>query len=660
MKQTLMKKINSLFRTSLLLYIGVLLVQSSFAQQTGSFDRTINFNGNPGWVISYYVPPGYDAAKKYDLVIGLHGQGDTPQNYRDLMLNIGGYAGTPMYNAILICPYLEGANTDLWEPVGDTALVTKSIADAMSAYNIDPEHIYLNGFSLGGRAALRYGLLNYWRFRGLELWSPAIESMDEANNLTSFNYVWQNGKYIPITISVGSSDAFGIIVSTAYQHLSDAGALANLQIFYGLGHLNPQYISYYINSFEYIDSNATSYAMNDAGISNIVSPFEEVCGASFTPVVTIQNKGINNLTSAIINYQTDNGTVNTYNWSGNLIQLEKNKVTLPAQSISAGTHTFKAYTTMPNGVTDTVPDNDGITESFTSITRGVTSIAEGFEGGIFPESGWRQAGSDSAWSWQRLVDGNNNTSGAFAYYPTGKSGANGQSASCIYFDNAVPDNVGKNYSVRTPQFDFTNVNSPTLTYNYAYSPFRNMSVIYADTLAVYYSIDCGNTWNNLLKKGGLELSTTGTGVYDTTGVIFVPTSAQWKQETIDLNLNGLIGQPEVMFSFEDRSQWGNLLYLDNINIAAVTGIVNETRKATINIYPNPNNGQFTLSINARDNANLSIEISNILGEMIYSERLNGFSGAFTRQLDMKDHGSGIYFVSFKTPQSEVVKKVIVY
>ena len=666
-----MKKLTSLFRTALLIYIGVLSVQTSFAQQTGSFDRTINFSGNPDWTLSYYVPANYNVANKYKLIISLHGLGDTPQNMRDIDAYWGQDSGTNFYNAIIVCPYggaYSGGDStadysDFWTTC-DTSIITRCITDAMSAYNIDQDDIYLTGFSIGGRAALRYGLLNYKRFRGLELWSPAIQSMDEVNNLTSFTYVWQNGQYIPITISVGGVGDYGIILSAAYQYLFDAGALVNFQIYYGLPHNGPKDVRDYVSEFNYLDSNADSYAMNDAEISNIASPFEEVCGASFAPIVTIQNKGINNLTSAIINYQIDNGTINTYNWSGNLIQLGRDKVTLPAQSFSAGAHTFKVYTTMPNGVTDTVPSNDSMAVNFNSITLGITSIAEGFEGVVFPPTGWRQAGSDSAWGWKKTTNGQYDAE--FENLTTAPSGANGQSLSCIYFDNELqPDNIGKSYSIRTPQVDFTNASNPILTYNYAYTPYSSSAG--NDTLAVYYSTDCGITWHTLLKKGGLALSTTG-GYY--TPGPFVPTSAQWKQETIDLNITGLIGQPEVMFSFENIADFGHMLYLDNINVSAVTGIVNETQvSASLNIYPNPNNGRFTLSIKAITNANYTIEVKNLLGQMIYDEKLSGFSGDYSKQLDMKEHGGGVYFVSLKTQDNEtsaralsrtLVEKVIVY
>jgi hypothetical protein len=403
-----------------------------------------------------------------------------------------------------------------------------------------------------------------------------------------------------------------------------------------------------------VDSNAVSYSKNDAGVCSIVSPFEELCSTSFTPVVYLQNKGVNNLTSAIIHYQVDNGTINTYNWSGNLIQLGKAKVTLPSQSVSAGGHTFKAYTTMPNGVADLVPSNDGMTENFNSITHGTTSIAEGFEG-AFPPTGWRQSGSDSAWGWKRSIHGR---CPAFLELPRNPTGAYGQSNSCIYFDNEVPDNTGKHYSIRTPQCDFANVSSPVLTYDYAYSPSSSSSGSGTDTLVVYYSQDCGSTWKTLLKKGGLALSTTG-GFTSGDTLPFVPTTAQWKKETIDLT--ALIGQSEVMFSFENRFQWGHMLYLDNIGVTSVTGIVNEKQESiSLNVYPNPTNGIFTIECGETKN---ELIIYNVLGEKIYQSQINQLNNLPTGQagstIDLSNQPNGIYFLQVKTEKGIVDKKIVI-
>jgi len=172
------------YRIGLILLAISYLVHNSDAQTTGRFNRYVPVPSEPNRRLSYYVPANYNPANKYKLIIALHGLGDNSVNYRNFLASDSIYTGdtnvvtdphSPIYNAIVVAPESgNNVNTDFWTPTSDTCIITLAIADAMSAYNIDPHYIYLNGFSLGGRSALRYGLLNYNRFRALLLWTPAI------------------------------------------------------------------------------------------------------------------------------------------------------------------------------------------------------------------------------------------------------------------------------------------------------------------------------------------------------------------------------------------------------------------------------------------------------------------------------------------------------
>ena len=104
---------------------------------------------------------------------------------------------------------------------------------------------------------------------------------------------------------------------------------------------------------------------DDAGISGISVPTGTVCTSSIDPVVTLENFGTNTLTTVDIEYQLDNGTVNTYAWSGSLASGSTTSVTLPSISFTLGTHTFTAYTSNPNGVADEDGANDQSSSSFT-------------------------------------------------------------------------------------------------------------------------------------------------------------------------------------------------------------------------------------------------------------------------------------------------------
>lgn len=111
---------------------------------------------------------------------------------------------------------------------------------------------------------------------------------------------------------------------------------------------------------------------DDAGVSAINSPSGTLCSSTINPSVTLSNYGTNTLNSVTINYQLDNGSVNTYNWTGSLASTNSTTVNLPSMNVSSGSHTFDAYTSNPNGNSDNNSNNDGASSSFSSGTNAMT------------------------------------------------------------------------------------------------------------------------------------------------------------------------------------------------------------------------------------------------------------------------------------------------
>lgn len=118
----------------------------------------------------------------------------------------------------------------------------------------------------------------------------------------------------------------------------------------------------------------TPPATDDAGISAINSPQGSICDNTITPVVVITNYGGNTLNSAIINYNVDGTGTQQFQWSGSLATNQSATVTLPAMIVSAGNHTFNAFTSNPNGQqTDSNTANDAAASAF-SITIADTYV----------------------------------------------------------------------------------------------------------------------------------------------------------------------------------------------------------------------------------------------------------------------------------------------
>jgi hypothetical protein len=78
-------------------------------------------------------------------------------------------------------------------------------------------------------------------------------------------------------------------------------------------------------------------------------------------------------------------------------------------------------------------------------------------------------------------------------------------------------------------------------------------------------------------------------------------------------------------------------------------------------YPNPFTGMTTITVNLSDNANLSLTVSNMLGQEIMNIRRGTVPpGSYLFELDGTNLTSGIYFYTVKADDSSVTKKMIVH
>lgn len=65
---------------------------------------------------------------------------------------------------------------------------------------------------------------------------------------------------------------------------------------------------------------------------------------------------------------------------------------------------------------------------------------------------------------------------------------------------------------------------------------------------------------------------------------------------------------------------------------------------TLNLAPNPNKGQFTLSFSLNETGNTSISIVDIAGREVYSESLSNFTGEYSKALDLTSKARGEYLL----------------
>lgn len=79
----------------------------------------------------------------------------------------------------------------------------------------------------------------------------------------------------------------------------------------------------------------------------------------------------------------------------------------------------------------------------------------------------------------------------------------------------------------------------------------------------------------------------------------------------------------------------------------------------INIYPNPTSGMFTIALTNAHTDKVNINITNILGELVYVAQEENTSAEFTKQLNLQNLVPGTYFIQIKNADKVYTSKLII-
>lgn len=99
---------------------------------------------------------------------------------------------------------------------------------------------------------------------------------------------------------------------------------------------------------------------------------------------------------------------------------------------------------------------------------------------------------------------------------------------------------------------------------------------------------------------------------------------------------------------------------DTIYVEIINGIHENDADLSMNVYPNPSSDNtFTLAFMLKEKTDTEIRIINVLGKVIYSEKLKDFSGPYQKVITLNDAASGIYFIDvLNGTQRSTVKMIL--
>jgi len=381
------------------------------------------------------------------------------------------------------------------------------------------------------------------------------------------------------------------------------------------------------------DCSAATVAVDGEMITSLAYNTTLASCDSVTPTFRLGNIGTDTLTSATVTLQVDGVIQKTIYWTGNLGTYESATITgVKVGSLVAGTRTITAIISNPNGVVDPTSTNNSTTASFVIYpTVGVSYITESFE----------SAGIPSAWT---ITAGGN-----FTWEDAPNAGFNSSSSATLDFYNIFPGQID---IMTLPPMSFTGT-SAYLTFDVAYAQYSSSN---ADKLQVEVSTNCGSTWTSKYSKAGATLKTSppvGNSVQ------FVPTASQWRHETV--NLSTYAGQTNVLVRLIGTSDYGNSLYVDNINfVNSVVGIEENEMLNNLNVYPNPISNFAKIDFNLVEGNEVSIELVNNLGQILLVENLGKLNAGYQNySLNASLLKDGFYILNIKVGANVISKKVAI-
>jgi PKD repeat protein len=310
----------------------------------------------------------------------------------------------------------------------------------------------------------------------------------------------------------------------------------------------------------------------------------------------------------------------TYAWS------------FPGASPAASTEAYPTVVYDAPGtydVTLTVTDN-GNSQSVT-YTNYISSaeatsgdFTEDFESGGFPDS-WIAAGN-GAWTV---------TSDASAY---------GNGAYCMRFDNYYYDALGARDRIWLGKGTGSNIG---LSFDVAYAQYDDN---YSDTLAIVYSTDCGDTWTEVWSMGGDDLSSAP----DNTNY-YAPAAGEWASYYAALPEEN---QDEIIVAFENRGHYGNVIYVDNVNVFinfSVNDLANSA--ASMIAFPNPASDVVRISAQSLQPGNYRLQLFDQSGKLVSESSVFAAGARLEKNWSLPDVASGLYVVALVSDHDAVRRQL---
>jgi hypothetical protein len=424
----------------------------------------------------------------------------------------------------------------------------------------------------------------------------------------------------------------------------------------------------------------------DQPIANIDAAFQGLEGISgffcnqeiYSPVVQIRNAGINTLTSLTISYSFDGSSLGSIQWTGSLATGAIATIDLPGLNINqSGVYTYQVALSNPNGVADENPANDSGTSEI-EVAIGGSSAQLDLTFDCWPNEV----------SWELVSDATGNVLASGDGYPGNADGETVTDVFCLaegcytfsIFDSFGDGMNGSSFGSCTIDGDYqitgddgtvlVEMTAPNAAYGNSAThtfcvegvdpgpveaPCETPYPVINDLSATVQGNGVQLEWTPILGSLGCEVQG---GLANAAGLqtiqviqpelssFFVPASQLPVNDIYRVRVRcGCSLNPLIVGAWSgwENFFWGNVAASTSAGLEAPSFAL-ENQAFSLDIYPNPSQGETMLNIESDLGGNVDIRVYDLYGKLVHSARVQALSGINTFQLDLSHLNQAIYLI----------------
>jgi PKD repeat protein len=206
----------------------------------------------------------------------------------------------------------------------------------------------------------------------------------------------------------------------------------------------------------------------------------------------------------------------------------------------------------------------------------------------------------------------------------------------------------------TPMLDLRFLTDGQLNFWYAYATQTPTVDDITESLKVWSSTDCGETWSQRRAISGADLVTAGIASPG-----YVPGAGDWQQ--VSIALSSIFSTNNVRFAFEFTSGfYSNDIYLDDVNITGSNvGIDELAQNGGMVLMPNPASDHLSIALDLGAYEHGTLSFLDMTGRIIHEQAVA--AGQQQLEFDLRKMGitSGVYLVQIKHANGQRVERLVV-